>query len=378
MRHSSSSTEPGEAATERGAARFFARHPRATVLGVLLVGTAVLVLLLELGLRTFGSVNIHYYTGTQTPGLYRYPYGDVPINADGYPDEDFVLTGTKRRIGYVGDSVAYGVGAGYGYRIPDLLQQRYPQYDHWVFAVVGDRLEVRPLLQVVRRFKLDAVVYLMNLNDVMPEADSPEATTWIVEARSTWLAALDASLRGTSYLYTYLRLGVKNTLQKLGYETHGLIAFETFPMANQNVIEVTALRVANALDAATRWTGSRGCVILLPYEMQISQDAADAYRKMGFKWEAGFEEGSTQRLLLEEFRRLGVTVFDGREAFVGADLKVGDAFVYDKGDKVDWNHPNRRGHAMMAQWLIATPAFQAQCLAPNGESAASGISVTRQ
>ncbi len=86
------------------------------------------MLMLEVGLRVFGSLDIHYYTGTKTPGLHQYPYGDVPINAAGFPDEEFQLGGTKRRVGYIGDSVTYGVGAGYGFRVPDLLQQQFPQY----------------------------------------------------------------------------------------------------------------------------------------------------------------------------------------------------------------------------------------------------------
>jgi GH18 family chitinase len=57
-------------------------------------------------------------------------------------------------------------------------------------------------------------------------------------------------------------------------------------------------------------------------------------------------------------------VFDAREAFANSHLKVGEAWVFDKGDKIDWNHPNRVGHAHIARWLAANPAFKAQCL-PN-------------
>lgn len=338
-----------------------------TVLGVLIAGTAFVLILLELGFRIFGSVNIHYYTGTKTPGVYHYPYGEVPVNAAGYPDEEYVLTSTKRRIGYVGDSVAYGVGAGYGYRVPDLLQQQFPQYEHWVFANVGDRLEQRTLLKQVETFKLDAIVYLMNLNDIVPDSDSSESSTWITSARGGWLGGVDEALRGNSYLYTYLRLGLKDALQRLGYEHHGLPAFELMPSAHHNVIDATAARVAAGLAAAGRLRDLRACVVILPYEMQVSADAAQVYRKLGFSWEAGFEAGSTQQLLLAAFARLGVTAFDGREAFAGTALKVGEAFVYDKGDKVDWNHPNRKGHALLAAWLAARPDLSGRCFGPARE-----------
>jgi hypothetical protein len=31
-------------------------------------------------------------------------------------------------------------------------------------------------------------------------------------------------------------------------------------------------------------------------------------------------------------------------------------FVYDKGDKIDWNHPNRAGHARIAEGFIRSGA----------------------
>ena len=352
-------------------ARFFVRHPRLTVLAVLAAAFLLLVVLAEVALRLFGSLNIHYYAGTKTPGLHRYPYGDVPINADGYPDEEFTRSGTKKRIGYLGDSVTYGVGAGYGYRTPDLLQGRFPDFDHWVFANVGERLEPRRLLSQLDTFRLDAVVYLMNLNDIVPDGDSAQAETWIVEARSGWMGRLDTSLRGASYLYTYLRLGLKNVMQRSGYESHGMQAFELAPRANPGVIEATAKRVADILNVV-RSRGPLACVVILPYEMQVSKDAARTYRELGFSWEEGFESGSTQQMLIDALRQRGVAAFDGLQAFAGTDFKVGEAFVYDRGDKVDWNHPTRIGHARLADWLAATPEFAAKCFPSGGSGSQAG------
>ncbi len=68
-------------------------------------------------------------------------------------------------------------------------------------------------------------------------------------------------LRGSSYLYTYLRLGLKNGMQRLGYEAHGLPAFELLPGQHRDVIEGTARRVAAALEAAAR-QGVRPCVLV--------------------------------------------------------------------------------------------------------------------
>jgi hypothetical protein len=341
----------------------FAKYPRLAMSAVLLIGLVVVLLAFELGLRAFGSLTIDYYTGTKLPGLHRYPYGDVPINSSGFPDEEFVARGDKKRIGYVGDSVTYGIGAGYGYRLPDLLQARLPNYEHWVFAGVGERLDRAMLLNEVERFKLDAVIYLMNLNDIVPDADSPGASTWVgTVARADWFGRMDVALRGRSYLYTYIRFGLKNALERRGFEHHSMEAFELHPTVHQGVIEATTHRVASALAAAAGQREVRTCVVVLPYEMQVSSDAARVYKGLGFSWESGFEAGSTQQLLMTAFKRLGVTAFDAREAFSGRELKVGETFVYNKGDRVDWNHPNRAGHALLASWLATVPGFGEACL----------------
>ena len=95
----------------------FVRHSRLTLAAIIFVSTTIMMIGAEWILRTFGSLTIDYYTGFKTPGLHRYPFGDWPINMDGCPDEEFIRGDAKHRIGYVGDSVAAGVGAGYGYRI---------------------------------------------------------------------------------------------------------------------------------------------------------------------------------------------------------------------------------------------------------------------
>jgi lysophospholipase L1-like esterase len=122
--------------------------------------------------------------------------------------------------------------------------------------------------------------------------------------------------------------------------------------------------VAGALQAAAGVRPVRACVVLLPYEMQISEDAARTYKEMGFTWEPGFEAGSTQQRLMAEFGRLGVPAFDARQAFAGQSPKVGETFVYDRGDKIDWNHPNRKGHQLIAAWLSSQTDLAARCLDP--------------
>ena len=46
-----------------------------------------------------------------------------------------------RNIGYYGDSVTYGVGAGHGYRISDLLEREYPEMSHMNLGGVGGAVD---------------------------------------------------------------------------------------------------------------------------------------------------------------------------------------------------------------------------------------------
>jgi hypothetical protein len=100
-------------------------------------------------------------------------------------------------------------------------------------------------------------------------------------------------------------------------------------------------------------------VVILPYEMQISREAEQRYAELGVQWEDGFIGGETQRSIIAALDP-ELRSYDAYEAFVDRDAVdetrnrngLGEHFVYDKGDKLDWNHPNRSGHRAIAKWLI--------------------------
>ena len=97
--------------------------------------------------------------------------------------------------------------------------------------------------------------------------------------------------------------------------------------------------------------GVQMCVVIAPYEMQVSDDAARTYAKLGFSWEDGFLQGSTQKKL-RQYLAKDLPVYDGLDAFPDHSAPVGNLFVYNAGDKVDWNHPNRAGHAALARGFL--------------------------
>jgi hypothetical protein len=258
--------------------------------------------------------------------------------------------------------VTYGVGAGYGYRVSELLEQAYPQYEHMNVGGIGLSIsdgEIRWATDVAARYGMEKAIYLLNLNDIVPTAAaSGQELTWLVRVRNFGLEHFDW-LRGRSYLYTALRNRVKTALEADGYGFHGYFAYELFPEAHAEVVRETAQRI-DRFARALRERGVELSVVILPYEMQISRQAEQTYAGKGVHWEAGFLAGSTQRILREAIDP-GIPVFDAYDAFVDAADPdgsrarngVGQYFVYDKGDKLDWNHPNRAGHRAIADYLIA-------------------------
>ena len=64
------------------------------------------------------------------------------------------------------------MGAGHGYRVSDLLEPIYPQYEHMNFGGIGLSVsdnEIEMFLRLADRFALDEVVYLFNLNDIVSD-----------------------------------------------------------------------------------------------------------------------------------------------------------------------------------------------------------------
>ncbi len=331
----------------------FKKHPIVTLLVINVFIIIMCMAIAEFALRFFTSYAIDYYTGVSKEGHYEFPYGKILVNKDGWPDEEFNLASKKPRVGYFGDSVAYGVGAGHGYRMEDLLRKELPQYEQWVFAAAGDGIQDDTLSRIARQYKLNYVVYMMNMNDIMPllstvHDSSPRDNRYIVHRIKALVSHVDY-LRGKSYLYNFIRTRAKYMLTRMGYEASGFEAYELFPQKNQEIIQQVSARINEAGKKLAK-EGITFCVIILPYEMQVSQEAANQYRSMGIKWEDGFVDGSTQTLL-KKYLKVPY-IYNGLDAFKGMHPALGETFVYNKGDKIDWNHPNREGHRILYQGFL--------------------------
>ncbi|MFA5593143.1 MAG: hypothetical protein WC989_07500 [Micavibrio sp.] len=339
----------------------FEKHPKKTIIAVLSALLLLFALIAEVALRFIVSYDIGYYTAIRKQGAYHYPYGVIHINSHGFPDLEFDLQGEKRRIGYMGDSVIMGVGAGAGYRFSDLIEAQMPDYDHWTFAMSHNGFDERSVYQYIEEFGLETVVYGLNLNDILPvpkaeikgTGDAASADRLPLQAAFRFAQRNLDGLRGKSYLYSFIRTGIKNTFERMGYGYQGHKAIELFPKENEEAIKFLAARINDVSDKL-RERGVDFCLLIFPYEMQLSGEAAQSYRSLGIKWEEGFAEGSAQNLLA---RHLDIPyLYDGMDAFkhTAPQSPAGTYFVYNKGDKIDFNHPNREGHALLATGWIET------------------------
>lgn len=336
-------------------ASLFEKHPRLTLLTVVFLAAFVLAGSAELGLRFLRGDELSYYTGIRSPGLHKFPYGEIRINSHGRPDDEFDLNDPRPRIGYFGDSVTLGVGAGMGYRYADQLEKRFPEYQHLIFAAVStgiraDNIEI--LMSIADDFSLNTIVYGMNLNDILPEARDKSGTDERAPETVRKIVRNTADvLNGRSYVYSYFRVVARNLAIRLGYDR---TRYEFFPQKYKEVVRGTVATV-DELASKLRETKRQFCVIVFPYEMQISRDAEEKYASLGFRWEAGFIDRSAQKMVLDMLDR-NIHAVDAYEAFVDDESDrdknlAGEFYVHDKGGYLDWNHPNRAGHERIARYL---------------------------
>ncbi len=349
----------------------------ARILAVNFIVLALLLALLEVAARFAVTYDPSYYTGIKrTDDCISYPYGEVCFNSEGFPDREFEQDASRPVVGYFGDSICFGVGAGDGHRLTDLLEQAYPAFQHRNYCYVGDApLERRTMARHQELATgVDIVVLLMNLNDIgplmaeLPAVDAPGPRVGATPVSSAAAAddhrlerllprlkqavyPVDQFLRGASYAYNYARSLVKNWLTVRGFEASGYRAVELWPGRHEELLAYTAARL-NHLSQALTGRGKRFVLLLFPYEMQVSRDAEQRYRLLGIDWESGFEDGTTQELLAARLDP-AVARFDLRRAFddVRQTARVGEYFVFDAGDKIDWNHPNRKGHRKVFDYL---------------------------
>jgi hypothetical protein len=133
------------------------RHQRLILVAWTVFVLCLLAVVAELVLRRTTSYRVDYYTGRfVSKRLIGFPFGDMPFNAHGYPDHDWADDDPRPRVGFWGDSITSGVGAGFGYRFTDVIGSSRPERDYRNFGGVGedgiaDAAAADKVIEAVRR-----------------------------------------------------------------------------------------------------------------------------------------------------------------------------------------------------------------------------------
>jgi len=330
---------------------------------IILVITSLLFifLLLEFFCRIFVDFDEGYYTSIKkekSDKFINHPYGKIPINKHGFFDEEFNFENKKEVIAYFGDSVTYGVGAGYPYRFTEYLDTMDSKFQH-INISGGLGISLKNWNEQYEMFlinnNIQRIVYMMNMNDIAPlsynpvEEKSSDINPKNIKYIKKTIKPIDDLLRGRSTFYTYLRFLIKNELIKLGYEASGFESIELFPKKNEKNLIVASKKIDQWLNI-TKKKGFKSCVVILPYEMQISQDAEDYYKSINIKFEKNFVNFSTQKLIKKYLKNSDYFFIIDKAGF--EEKNIGHYFVFDKGDKIDFNHPNREGHLSIAKEIF--------------------------
>jgi hypothetical protein len=345
--------------------RFIERHHRSILVSWTLLLLCLLLVAAEVLLRFTVSYRVDYYTGSMVSNrLITYPFGDMPFNSNGYPDREWDETDPRIRVGFWGDSITSGVGAGFGYRYTDIISDTRRDSYYMNFGGPGedgiaDDRAIDRIIEIAERHRLKKIVYAMDLNDILPDKEAPEARhSELFKAKPLIKRYLDV-LRTRSYVYNYLRVKLTNAAVRMGYGYHGDEAFELHPARNAVIVNQTVDRI-NRLWVSLKRHEVDLCVVLFPYEMQISADAAARYQQDGVRWSSELLEDEPQKMILGRLSREIVAV-DLAPAFHQSPegrrpIGVGKYFVFNQGDALDWVHPNRDGHRLIADYLLKNAA----------------------
>jgi len=355
---------------------WFNRNPKKTLFFSILIFTIIILLAFEIFLRFYIKYNPGYYmyeTG-QNNSVRYFPYGKIIINSDGFADDEFLHDKIKPRVGYLGDSVLYGLGAGHGYRITELFEKDFSQYEHMNLAYIGfygvNSRTLPWVLGLVSYYQVDKIIYFMCMNDIMPSVKKtanlntgtkPVRKIQAVKDNFFYLRKIGDFfdfLRGKSYLFTHIRFMIKNYYFRRGYNERGFTAYEFFPEKYRFIFSQTAGRIA-VLERILEKRNVDFLVVILPYEMQISSEAEAIYKDDKIKWEEDFIDRGPQKTIINDFEKFNIKYIDAIYAFIDEknvqasrdENKIGEFFVYNKGDRLDWVHPNREGHKKIADFL---------------------------
>ena len=231
---------------------------------IFLVG---LITFFELLTRKIINFELFYYEmnlSTNNRNYNLHPYGKIPINSNGFYDKEWDSPKIKNRFAYTGDSVVYGVGAGFPNRLTEYLDSFKTDIEHInISKGIGTNIlsmgSENEIIDLLKNYNIDKLVYILNLNDISPLAFQsnskneydPKKISKFARLKK-FINPLDKKLRGRSTLYSMLRFQFKNFLVlKKGLNISGFKAIELEPVKNENWIDSILLSEENIVMATS-------------------------------------------------------------------------------------------------------------------------------
>jgi hypothetical protein len=245
--------KPANLARERSR-QLIERHHRGILLAWMLLLLCLLLAAAEALLRYTVSYRPDYYTGTRVSNrLIRYPFGNMPFNSDGYPDREWDRADPRMRVGFWGDSITSGFGAGFGYRYTDLIRASRQDRYYMNFGGTGedgiaDDQMIEKILVIAQRFRLGRIIYAMDLNDILPDKGAAEARHSKLHRAMPLVKQYLDVLRTRSYVYNYLRSTLARAAVRMGYGYHGAVVRGRVASVAGRAHKSVAKRAAGAID----------------------------------------------------------------------------------------------------------------------------------
>jgi lysophospholipase L1-like esterase len=356
--------------------------------------TGMILVLLEFSIRLFFLQPINYYNftliqadggghmvlGSSLSSRQQRPKGYGPyvphlstkfgavavtINSRGWRDAEYSLEKPQgaTRLMVVGDSVVFGYGVEMEDMFPKVLERELNSQAQGHYEVISlggaashTHAQKNMIKDNVSVNKPDLVILAFNLNDILPavtdNAPAPDTRRFMAGSILRLRKRLDAAFRSNSHLYFMLRERIKIVLRKFAIASPTMLPLGAFDIESDYGIAAWRDTREALLEIAAHLKHEQIPFLLaiLPVEMQMSPEVADLYRReYGFTFADSLVNGKPQEWIRDFAEQQGIAYVDLLTAFRRNPSEQKFFRVY--GGSIDWNHPNRRGHKIIAEEL---------------------------
>jgi lysophospholipase L1-like esterase len=332
------------------------------------------IALFEIGFRIFLPQPLEFYSLYKimhsTPGKSpshelipnaRSNYYGVPnaINSLGFRDREFGLKKPEgiRRIVFIGDSVAYGVGMRLEESFPKIVERMLneglegEEYETINAGVVAYNFsnELAFFQNRVLQLNPDVVVLGITLNDTADDVKG------VLKKRKSMMGnfifMLNHTLRNRSHLYFFLQERIRRPLHYYGVLKSKDVKVRGF--LEGDFSEKDRRRLTNTLSEMKRLSAARDikfAAVIFPYEMQLDKERLDRFsRQLNKKLKHSILDAAPQKLIRDVCEKMDIPVLDLLTAF--REQRDVDLFIQ-TSVFLDWSHLSPAGHLISAREIV--------------------------